>query len=71
MFSDCFYVPLLRPEDNSAPGMVGEPWSPDPESPKFKREAPAENPTESPMTIRALAGPMSPTKVRLEIFVIL
>ena len=60
--SACYYVPLLRREDDSGPAVVGQPLSPDTDS-KTKLLCGVESPTESPLSIRALAGPMSPKQV--------
>ena len=55
-------MPLLRRQDNSGQAIVGEPLSPDTNT-TTKVTYGVENPTESPLTIRALAGPMSPKQV--------
>ena len=62
-------MPLLRREDDSGPAVVGELLSPDTDS-KTKLLSEVESPTESPLSIRALAGPMSPKQVN-EVFKVL
>ena len=59
-------MPLLRREDNSGQAVVGEPLSPDRNSPISKVASNVDSPTDSPLAIRALAGPMSPKQVRNE-----
>ncbi|XP_027023942.2 ankyrin repeat and LEM domain-containing protein 2 isoform X2 [Tachysurus fulvidraco] len=57
---DRCYVPLLRAADNSAQPVIGAPWSPEPMenlSPLLPR-----SPREPVMTVRAFAGPLSPSK---------
>ncbi|XP_058230651.1 ankyrin repeat and LEM domain-containing protein 2 isoform X2 [Hemibagrus wyckioides] len=57
---DRCYVPLLRAADNSAQPVIGAPWSPEPMetlSPLLPR-----SPREPMMTVRAFAGPLSPSK---------
>lgn len=69
---NCF-VPLLGSLDNSTPPWIGEPWSPEVTDVKNNRESgslgsPLDNlkernsPGEPPVTVRAYAGPMSPSK---------
>ncbi|KAK3539260.1 hypothetical protein QTP86_032546 [Hemibagrus guttatus] len=60
VWSDRCYVPLLRAADNSAQPVIGAPWSPEPMenlSPLLPR-----SPREPVMTVRAFAGPLSPSK---------
>ncbi|KAI4873796.1 hypothetical protein NFI96_017982 [Prochilodus magdalenae] len=55
-----FYVPLLRAADNSSQPVIGAPWSPEPmenRSPRLPR-----SPMDPVMTVRAFAGPLSPSK---------
>ncbi|XP_027588937.2 ankyrin repeat and LEM domain-containing protein 2 isoform X1 [Pipra filicauda] len=59
-----YYVPLLRAEDNSSAPVIGAPWSPDqmddgPQRTLFKYPG---NPKDPVLSIRAFAGPMSPSK---------
>ncbi|KAB5528232.1 hypothetical protein PHYPO_G00137960 [Pangasianodon hypophthalmus] len=57
---DRCYVPLLRAADNSAQPVIGAPWSPEPmenRSPQLPR-----SPRDPVMTVRAFAGPLSPSK---------
>uniref|UniRef100_A0AAR2JHN0 Ankyrin repeat and LEM domain-containing protein 2 n=1 Tax=Pygocentrus nattereri TaxID=42514 RepID=A0AAR2JHN0_PYGNA len=54
------YVPLLRAADNSSQPVIGAPWSPEPmenRSPRLPR-----SPMDPVMTVRAFAGPLSPSK---------
>ncbi|XP_072271800.1 ankyrin repeat and LEM domain-containing protein 2 isoform X2 [Pyxicephalus adspersus] len=56
-----FYVPLLRAEDNSSFPIIGGPWSPEQpdvlSQPKY-----FVSPKDPLLTVRAFAGPMSPSK---------
>ncbi|NWU08653.1 ANKL2 protein, partial [Cephalopterus ornatus] len=59
-----YYVPLLRAEDNSSAPVIGAPWSLDqtddgPQRTLFKYPG---NPKDPVLSIRAFAGPMSPSK---------
>ncbi|NXG04931.1 ANKL2 protein, partial [Sakesphorus luctuosus] len=59
-----YYVPLLRAEDNSSAPVIGVPWSPDqaddgPQRNSFKYPGSPKDPV---LSIRAFAGPMSPSK---------
>ncbi|NXC37462.1 ANKL2 protein, partial [Campylorhamphus procurvoides] len=59
-----YYVPLLRAEDNSSAPVIGAPWSPDqtddgPQRTSFKYPGSPKDPV---LSIRAFAGPMSPSK---------
>ncbi|KAI6076288.1 Ankyrin repeat and LEM domain-containing protein 2 [Aix galericulata] len=59
-----YYVPLLRAEDNSSAPVIGAPWSPDqtdeiPQAPLSKYPGSPKDPV---LSIRAFAGPMSPSK---------
>ncbi|KAL6466145.1 hypothetical protein MHYP_G00262780 [Metynnis hypsauchen] len=57
---DRCYVPLLRAADNSSQPVIGAPWSPEPmenRSPRLPR-----SPMDPVMTVRAFAGPLSPSK---------
>ncbi|KAH3842859.1 ankyrin repeat and LEM domain-containing protein 2-like [Dreissena polymorpha] len=59
------YVPLIRSEDNTVPPVIGQPWSPDlTGSPLDNTRIPC-SPRESPMSVRACAGPMSPSNAGL------
>ncbi|XP_027748467.1 ankyrin repeat and LEM domain-containing protein 2 [Empidonax traillii] len=59
-----YYVPLLRAEDNSSAPVIGAPWSPDqtddgPQRASLKYPGSPKDPV---LSIRAFAGPMSPSK---------
>lgn len=58
------YVPLMRSEDNTLPPVIGQPWSPDitksTELPRISH-----SPRDPSMSVRACAGPMSPTDAGL------
>ncbi|NWR33922.1 ANKL2 protein, partial [Tachuris rubrigastra] len=59
-----YYVPLMRAEDNSSAPVIGVPWSPDqtddgPQRTLFKYPGSPKDPV---LSIRAFAGPMSPSK---------
>nr|XP_054755516.1 ankyrin repeat and LEM domain-containing protein 2-like isoform X1 [Lytechinus pictus] len=64
LLDDHFYVPMWRTEDNSSPAVIGEPWSPDvPNSQSaLLSEQPKGSPIDSNISLRALAGPMSPSE---------
>ncbi|KFQ28446.1 Ankyrin repeat and LEM domain-containing protein 2, partial [Mesitornis unicolor] len=59
-----YYVPLLRAEDNSSAPVIGAPWSPDQtdDSPQRTLSKYAGSPKDPVLSIRAFAGPMSPSK---------
>ncbi|NXO20845.1 ANKL2 protein, partial [Cisticola juncidis] len=59
-----FYVPLLRAEDNSSAPVIGAPWSPDQTDDGPQRAWPQfpGSPKDPVLSIRAFAGPMSPSK---------
>ncbi|NXX89218.1 ANKL2 protein, partial [Centropus bengalensis] len=59
-----YYVPLLRAEDNSSAPVIGAPWSPDQidDSPQRTSSKYAGNPKDPVLSMRAFAGPMSPSK---------
>jgi len=61
-----YYVPPLRAEDNSSAPVIGAPWSPDQtdESPQAALSKYTGSPKDPVLSIRAFAGPMSPSKVR-------
>ncbi|KAK0150246.1 Ankyrin repeat and LEM domain-containing protein 2 [Merluccius polli] len=61
---DRCFIPLLRATDNSSQPIIGAPWSPEPSetfshslSPRFAR-----SPMDPLMTVKAFAGPLSPSK---------
>ena len=61
-----FYVPILRPEDDDAlPAILGKPFSPSQGgSPLSSIETtPVKAGPSSPLTLNAIAGPMSPSRV--------
>ncbi|XP_052796371.1 ankyrin repeat and LEM domain-containing protein 2-like isoform X2 [Mya arenaria] len=59
------YVPLIRSEDNTSTPLIGQPWSPDVTmSPLDNPRVPC-SPRESPMSVRACAGPMSPSDAEI------
>ncbi|NXK50815.1 ANKL2 protein, partial [Chauna torquata] len=59
-----YYVPLLRAEDNSSAPVIGAPWSPDQtdKSPQTTLSKYTGSPKDPVLSIRAFAGPMSPSK---------
>ncbi|XP_009981951.1 PREDICTED: ankyrin repeat and LEM domain-containing protein 2 [Tauraco erythrolophus] len=59
-----YYVPLLRAEDNSSAPVIGAPWSPDQtdDSPQRTLSKYIGSPKDPVLSIRAFAGPMSPSK---------
>ncbi|XP_009471592.1 PREDICTED: ankyrin repeat and LEM domain-containing protein 2 [Nipponia nippon] len=59
-----YYVPLLRAEDNSSAPVIGAPWSPDQTdgSPQRSLSKYIGSPKDPVLSIRAFAGPMSPSK---------
>ncbi|NXJ12719.1 ANKL2 protein, partial [Odontophorus gujanensis] len=59
-----YYVPLLRAEDNSSAPVIGAPWSPDQtdDSPQAALPKYLGSPKDPVLSIRAFAGPMSPSK---------
>ncbi|KAM6193363.1 ankyrin repeat and LEM domain-containing protein 2 isoform 1-T2 [Sarcoramphus papa] len=59
-----YYVPLLRAEDNSSAPVIGAPWSPDQtdDSPQRTLSKYTGSPKDPVLSIRAFAGPMSPSK---------
>ncbi|XP_061459186.1 ankyrin repeat and LEM domain-containing protein 2 isoform X2 [Rhineura floridana] len=58
------YVPLFRAEDNASPPVIGAPWSPDQmdDSPHASLPRYFGSPKDPVLTMRAYAGPMSPSK---------
>uniref|UniRef100_A0A663MEX8 Ankyrin repeat and LEM domain-containing protein 2 n=1 Tax=Athene cunicularia TaxID=194338 RepID=A0A663MEX8_ATHCN len=59
-----YYVPLLRAEDNSSAPVIGAPWSPDQtdDNPQRTFSKYPGSPKDPVLSIRAFAGPMSPSK---------
>ncbi|KFQ26670.1 Ankyrin repeat and LEM domain-containing protein 2, partial [Merops nubicus] len=59
-----YYVPLLRAEDNSSAPVIGAPWSPDQidDCPQRTLSRFTGSPKDPVLSIRAFAGPMSPSK---------
>ncbi|KFZ49842.1 Ankyrin repeat and LEM domain-containing protein 2, partial [Podiceps cristatus] len=59
-----YYVPLLRAEDNSSAPVIGAPWSPDQtdDNPQRTLSKYTGSPKDPVLSIRAFAGPMSPSK---------
>uniref|UniRef100_A0A8C3DWP6 Ankyrin repeat and LEM domain-containing protein 2 n=1 Tax=Corvus moneduloides TaxID=1196302 RepID=A0A8C3DWP6_CORMO len=59
-----YYVPLLRAEDNSSAPVIGAPWSPDQtdDGPQRTWSKYPGSPKDPVLSIRAFAGPMSPSK---------
>ncbi|ESP02382.1 hypothetical protein LOTGIDRAFT_138560, partial [Lottia gigantea] len=57
------YVPLLRSEDNTTAPVIGQPWSPD--NILEPHDLLNKNPTDPQLTVRAYAGPMSPSRARV------
>ncbi|KAJ7389817.1 LEM domain [Desmophyllum pertusum] len=71
---DSFYVPLMGSMDNSTPPWISGPWSPEVADERLTREGgfsgsplntgrQRNSPGELPITVRAYAGPMSPSKL--------
>ncbi|XP_066465694.1 ankyrin repeat and LEM domain-containing protein 2 isoform X2 [Tiliqua scincoides] len=58
------YVPLFRAEDNASAPVIGAPWSPDQtdSSPQASLPRYLGSPKDPVLTVRAYAGPMSPSK---------
>ncbi|NXH23045.1 ANKL2 protein, partial [Bucco capensis] len=56
-----YYVPLLRAEDNSSAPVIGAPWSPD-QTDEIPQRTFCGSPKDPVLSIRAFAGPMSPSK---------
>ncbi|KAG7480934.1 hypothetical protein MATL_G00061520 [Megalops atlanticus] len=60
---DRFYIPLLRATDNSSQPVIGAPWSPEPlETLSHSLPRLTGSPKDPIMTVRAFAGPLSPSK---------
>ncbi|KAL8180269.1 UNVERIFIED_CONTAM: hypothetical protein K2H54_018273 [Gekko kuhli] len=59
-----YYVPLFRAEDNASAPVIGTPWSPDQteDSPHVSLPRYVGSPKDPVLTVRAYAGPMSPSK---------
>ncbi|XP_063000223.1 ankyrin repeat and LEM domain-containing protein 2 [Elgaria multicarinata webbii] len=59
-----YYVPLFRAEDNASAPVIGPPWSPDQTDDSSHTGLPRYfvSPKEPVLTVRAYAGPMSPSK---------
>nr|XP_009665005.1 PREDICTED: ankyrin repeat and LEM domain-containing protein 2 [Struthio camelus australis] len=59
-----YYVPLLRADDNSSAPVIGAPWSPDQtdDNPQTTLPIYTGSPKDPVLSIRAFAGPMSPSK---------
>ncbi|XP_040843114.1 ankyrin repeat and LEM domain-containing protein 2 isoform X2 [Ochotona curzoniae] len=56
-----YYVPLLRAEDTSSP-VIGEPWASDQTAATSHHGHSGGGPRDPVLTLRAFAGPMSPSK---------
>ncbi|XP_029475159.1 ankyrin repeat and LEM domain-containing protein 2 [Rhinatrema bivittatum] len=56
------YVPLLRAEDNSSAPVIGAPWSPEQDDFTLNLPKYTGSPKDPLLTVRAFAGPMSPSK---------
>ncbi|KAL3878496.1 hypothetical protein ACJMK2_030840 [Sinanodonta woodiana] len=56
------YVPLIRSEDNTAPPLIGHPWSPDGTESHMEIPVRSWSPKDPPLAVKACAGPMSPSK---------
>lgn len=59
---DQCYVPLMRSEDNIVPAVIGQPWSPD-VSKTTDMPRITNSPRDPSMSVKACAGPMSPSDV--------
>ncbi|XP_010874863.2 ankyrin repeat and LEM domain-containing protein 2 [Esox lucius] len=61
---DRCYIPLLRATDNSIQPIIGGPWSPEPLDALPHSLSPrlTQSPRDPVMTVRAFAGPLSPSK---------
>ncbi|KAJ8005800.1 hypothetical protein DPEC_G00121640 [Dallia pectoralis] len=61
---DRCYIPLLRATDNSIQPVIGGLWSPDPLDaiPHSRSPRLTQSPRDPVMTVRAFAGPLSPSK---------
>ncbi|CAL8346398.1 unnamed protein product [Lota lota] len=61
---DRCYIPLLRATDNSSQPIIGAPWSPEPSESFSHSLSPrhARSPMDPLMTVKAFAGPLSPSK---------
>ncbi|XP_048369630.1 ankyrin repeat and LEM domain-containing protein 2 [Sphaerodactylus townsendi] len=59
-----YYVPLFRAEDNASAPVIGAPWSPDQtdDNPRDVLPRYTGSPKDPVLTVRAYAGPMSPSK---------
>ena len=65
-FTGQYYVPLIRSLDNSTQPVIGQPWSPDiSKSPADSSGIPTSqmSPRDPLLSIKACAGPMSPSFV--------
>ncbi|KAL4230684.1 Ankyrin repeat and LEM domain-containing protein 2 [Mactra antiquata] len=56
------YVPLIRSEDNIVPPVIGQPWSPDVNKSIIDVPHVLHSPIESALSVKACAGPMSPSE---------
>ncbi|XP_040203735.1 ankyrin repeat and LEM domain-containing protein 2 isoform X2 [Rana temporaria] len=56
-----FYVPLLRAEDNSSSPIIGVPWTKE-QTDVLAQPRYCVSPKDPSLTVRAFAGPMSPSK---------
>ncbi len=67
LFTDSYFVPVLRSDDNSTQAVIGEPWSHDQAGMQQMNSGihrlQEESPVESNMCTKAYAGPMSPSEV--------
>ena len=63
--SDRCYIPLMRATDNSSQPIIGAPWSPEPSESFSHTLSPrhARSPMDPLMSVKAFAGPLSPSKV--------
>ncbi|KAK3593567.1 hypothetical protein CHS0354_018656 [Potamilus streckersoni] len=59
------YVPLIRSEDNTAPPMIGQPWSPNGTESHMEIPNSSWSPKDPPLSVKACAGPMSPSKAAM------
>lgn len=55
---------MFGSEGDASPPSIGEPWSPDVHCRDYRPPSGTHSPVDPKMTVRAYAGPMSPSKVK-------